>query len=211
MSYLQNLNELQSLYHHLPDVAFEDATEYLAHISHIPAFVISQIMPLLACVGPAREPFIPVSYGTREASTCLQVFVWPAGATTPIHDHTSWGAYHCVIGSLLEQRYERLDDGAQPSTARLRKAWQRIWRSEDGTSTVLPYEKSIHSVTNANNYPAISIHMYGSRTGVLDGRDYDPSRDFVCDRLEFDTVAPPLTTAPYRQKSPGVLFEGDYV
>ncbi len=26
--------------------------------------------------------------------------------------------------------------------------------------------------------------MYGPRMGTFDGRDYDPRRDFVCDRIE---------------------------
>jgi len=189
MSYTHNPNELERLYRRIPEVAFEDASAFLTHITHNPAFVATRLMPLLAHLTPAREPYIPVSYGTREASTCLQVFVWPAGAATPIHDHTSWGAYHCVIGSLLEQRYERLDDGMQPSTARLRKVWQRIWQRQDGSSTVLPYEQGIHRVINPSRYPAISIHLYGPRMGVLDGRDYDPTRDFVCDRLELNQIA----------------------
>jgi predicted metal-dependent enzyme (double-stranded beta helix superfamily) len=198
MSYTHIPNELERLYRRLPELAFEEATAFLTHITHNPAFVATQLMPLLAPVAFAREPYIPVSYGTRETSTCLQVFVWPAGAATPIHDHTSWGAYHCVVGSLLEQRYERLDDGRQPSTARLRKAWQRVWHREDGASTVLPYEQGIHRVVNPSNRPAVSIHLYGPRMGVLDGRDYDPTRDFVCDRLEFDPVAAALTEGPYQ-------------
>jgi hypothetical protein len=28
------------------------------------------------------------------------------------------------------------------------------------------------------------VHLYGPRLGEIDGRDYDPSRDYVCDRLE---------------------------
>jgi predicted metal-dependent enzyme (double-stranded beta helix superfamily) len=147
----------------------------------------------MAQVTPAREPYIAASYGTREASTCLQVFVWPAGATTAIHDHTSWGAYHCVVGSLLEERYTRLDDGAQPNTAHLRKLWRRIWRRVDGASMVLPYEKGIHRVANPGIRPSISVHLYGPRMSLFDGRDYDPSRDFVCDRLELEDLAP-LTT-----------------
>ena len=128
-------------------------------------------------------------FGTRETSTCLQVFVWPAGAATPIHDHTSWGAYQCVIGSLTEERYQRLDSGAQPSTARLRKAWQRQWRQADGATTVLAYEDGIHRVRNTSSRPTVSVHLYGPRMGIFDGRDYDPTRDFVCDRLELDEVA----------------------
>jgi hypothetical protein len=33
---------------------------------------------------------------------------------------------------------------------------------------------------------AISLHLYGPRTGSLDGHDYDPMRDFVCDWLGID-------------------------
>jgi predicted metal-dependent enzyme (double-stranded beta helix superfamily) len=187
MSTQQHLTDLRDLLHVLPDIRLDEATEFMAQLTHNPAFVTTQIVPFVTWAAPTREPSIPISYGTREASTCLQVFVWPAGATTPIHDHTSWGAYQCVIGSLVEQRYERLDDGEQPSIARLRKAWQRSWCSEDGASMVRPYEQGIHRITNPNSYPAISVHMYGPRSGVFDGRDYDPKRDVVCDRLEVDT------------------------
>jgi hypothetical protein len=31
---------------------------------------------------------------------------------------------------------------------------------------------------------AVSVHLYGPRLGRLDGRDYDPSRNYVCDRTE---------------------------
>jgi predicted metal-dependent enzyme (double-stranded beta helix superfamily) len=196
MAHARNQGEFERLYQRLPELAFEEAGAFLAHITHDPSFVIAQVLPPLARVTPAREPYIPVSYGAQETSTCMQVFVWPAGATTPIHDHTSWGAYHCVVGSLQEERYERLDDGDQPSTARLRRMWQRSWRREDGASMVLPYEKGIHRVANPGSRPAISVHLYGPRMGILDGRDYDPARDFVCDRLELGAVGGiRLTTA----------------
>jgi hypothetical protein len=44
------------------------------------------------------------------------------------------------LGSVLEERYERLDDGRQPGRATLKKVWQLWWSREDGASTVLPYE-----------------------------------------------------------------------
>jgi hypothetical protein len=28
------------------------------------------------------------------------------------------------------------------------------------------------------------VHLYGPRIGEVDGRDYDLSRDYVCDRRE---------------------------
>jgi Cysteine dioxygenase type I len=172
----------------LPSLAMADARAALLHLASTPAFVETQIVPLLAHVAPSAAPYIAQSYGSQAESACFQVFVWPAGAMTPIHDHTSWGAYYCIAGSLLEERYERLDDRAQPDTAQLRKRWRRLWAHGDGVSTVQPYEGGIHRISNPRRTVAISLHLYGPRMGVLDGRDYDPSRDFVCDRREPEGV-----------------------
>ena len=111
----------------------------------------------------------------------LGLFLWLPGATTPIHDHTSWGVYSCAAGTLLEERYLRLDDGARPDHARLRLAWRRRWGRGDSTQ-LLPYDGGIHRVTNPGDKPAWSVHLYGPRQGVIDGRDYDPTHDYVCDR-----------------------------
>jgi len=89
-------------------------------------------------------------------SYSLQVFVWPPGSRTRIHDHSSWGAYCCAIGSVLEERYERLDEGFRPDHARLKKAWQLSWSSEDGASTVLPGDGGIHRVGNPGEGTTIS-------------------------------------------------------
>ncbi|GAB4417575.1 MAG: hypothetical protein Fur0044_13260 [Anaerolineae bacterium] len=188
MSYGLNLNPLEQFCNQLSTLAFEDADTALADLVGEPALG-AQLLPPLSQIPPSAEPHVAYSFGTQEASACLQVFVWPAGATTPIHDHTSWGAYHCVVGSLLEERYERLDNGGRPNTAHLRKLWRRTWSRQDGVSTVQPYEGGIHRVANPGNKPAISMHLYGPRLGLLDGRDYDPSRDFVCDRLETGNLA----------------------
>jgi predicted metal-dependent enzyme (double-stranded beta helix superfamily) len=191
MSYTRDLNALERQLHDLPAVTFEESAAYLAQLLRNPVFM-TQLVPCLSQVNCAPEPYIPLSYGSRERSTCLQVFVWSAGATTAIHDHTSWGAYHCVVGSLVEQRYARLDNGMQPSIARLRQQWERAWCYKDGASMVQAYEHGIHRVANRGVHLAISVHLYGPRTGVFDGRDYDPRRDFVCDRLEFDQSSPPF-------------------
>jgi hypothetical protein len=70
----------------------------------------------------------------------------------------------------------------------LRRRWRRTWDRHDGASTVGPYEAGIHRIANPGRQPSVSVHIYGPRTGVLDGRDYDPTRDFVCDRVEPDIV-----------------------
>ncbi len=132
----------------------------------------------------ASDWYVAYRRDDPDLSCSLQVFVWPAGTATRIHDHSSWGAFCCVAGSILEERYERADDGTLADYARLRRLWSRAWNKEDGVSTVLPYDGGIHRVGNPAEEPAVSVHLYGPRLGTIDGRDYDPSRDYVCDRLE---------------------------
>jgi hypothetical protein len=88
-----------------------------------------------------------------------------------------------VVGSVLEKRYERLDDGSVHEHARLKQSWELTWTKEDGASTVLPYDGGIHSISNTGDRTAVTVHLYGPRQKI-DGRDYDPSRDYVCDRYE---------------------------
>jgi hypothetical protein len=52
---------------------------------------------------------------------------------------------------------------------------------------VLPGDRGIHRVGNPYGEVAISVHLYGPRAGEVDGRDYEPTRDYVCDRLEDRT------------------------
>jgi hypothetical protein len=68
----------------------------------------------------------------------------------------------------------------------LRMLWRRVWKREDGISSLLPHEGGIHRVGNPTEEPAISVHIYGPRLGAIDGREYDPSQNYVCDRRESD-------------------------
>jgi predicted metal-dependent enzyme (double-stranded beta helix superfamily) len=167
------------------ELALQQAAPLLVHLVQDPAFIRAEIFPLLENVSGTEEDwYMARSYNGKNRCFTLQVFVWPPGTETKIHDHSSWGVYCCVVGSILEERYERLDDGSRPDHARLRKIWQLVWSREDGASSVLPHDGGIHRVGNPGDSLAISVHMYGPRIGEVDGRDYDPSRDYVCDRWE---------------------------
>lgn len=168
----------------VPQMTLDEARPFLLHLARDRRFLATAVWPYVASTVASGEPTIVATYGTREATTCLQVFVWPAGAATPIHDHTAWGAYQCVVGTLLECRYARVDDGRAPATARLREQWRRLWRPDDGASTLAAYDAGIHKVANLGAALAVSLHMYGPRAGLVDGRDYDPRRSYVCDRIE---------------------------
>jgi predicted metal-dependent enzyme (double-stranded beta helix superfamily) len=145
-------------------------------------FLASHVLPLVE--EPAEDWYVAYRQDDPAHSCSVQVFVWPPGSATRVHDHSSWGAFCCVVGSILEERYERLDDGSLPDHACLKKLWRLEWRREDGISTLLPGDEGIHRVGNTTEEPAISVHLYGPRLGEIDGRDYDPSENYVCDRLQ---------------------------
>jgi predicted metal-dependent enzyme (double-stranded beta helix superfamily) len=179
-------NELQKLSELPTELALRQAAAFLARLVKDPDFVDSCILPFLEESRHREDWYVAHRHDAEDGSFSLQVFVWPPGTGTKIHDHSSWGAYCCAIGSVLEERYERLDDGSHPDHARLKKVWQLSWSSEDGASTVLPYDGGIHSIGNPGEETTISVHLYGPRMSSIDGRDYDPSRDYVCDRRYDD-------------------------
>lgn len=164
------------------EAALPRAADFLNGMAGDAALFESEIKPLLEESEGAEGWYVARRYEGDDYS--LQIFVWPPGTGTKIHDHSSWGVYRCVAGTVLEQRYERLDDGSRPDHARLRRLWSLSWNPEDGSSAVRPGDGGIHSVGNPFAETAISVHLYGPRMGEVDGRDYDPSRDYVCDRLE---------------------------
>jgi predicted metal-dependent enzyme (double-stranded beta helix superfamily) len=179
-----NAKELQNL-SALPTVqALPQAAAFLTDLVRDRSFLKSHVMPLLQEAYSVEEWYVARHWGVPDGCFSLQVFVWPAGSRTKIHDHSSWGAYACAAGTVLEERYERLDDGSRQDHARLQELWQLPWSARDGASTVLPGDGGIHRVGNPYGKAAISVHLYGPQMGEVDGRDYDPSRDYVCARLE---------------------------
>jgi hypothetical protein len=177
--YLKSISELPT------ELALQQAATFLVGLVKEPAFFEGEIRPLLEeARGALGQWYVAQSYGGKDHSYSLQVFIWPPSTETKIHDHSSWGVYCCAVGSVLEERYERLDDGSRLDHARLRKIRQRKWSKEDGASSVLPHDGGIHRVGNPGDDAAISVHLYGPRVGEVDGRDYDLSCDYVCDRRE---------------------------
>ena len=164
------------------EMALHEAIPVLSRLVDDHDLLDSHVLPHLEEAVRAEDWYVAYRHDGSARSYSLQIFVWPPGTATRIHDHTSWGAFFCVVASVIEERYERTDDGSLPDHARLKKLWRFEWRKEDGISTVLPHEGGIHRVGNSTGEPAISVHVYGPRLDEIDGRDYDPSHDYVCDR-----------------------------
>jgi predicted metal-dependent enzyme (double-stranded beta helix superfamily) len=167
-----------------PRWALPQAAHLLSRLTKDAGFLRREVLPALREASGVEDWRVARRYADGEGSCSLQIFVWPPGTGTRVHDHSSWGAYRCVFGSVLEERYERLDDGSRQGHARLKKVWQLAWGPQDGVSTVLPGDGGIHRVTNSGESAAVSVHFYGPRLGEADGRDYDPARDHVCDRRD---------------------------
>jgi hypothetical protein len=179
------MNDLQKISELPKEHALRLAAPYLAHLVEDPTFLEAEIRPLLKeSRGTVGDWYVAKRCEGKDHSFSLQVFVWPPGTETKIHDHSCWGVYCCAVGSVLEERYERLDDGSRLDYAHLKKIWQLMWSRQDGASSVLPNDGGIHRVGNPGDSVAISVHLYGPRLREADGRDYDPSRDYVCDRRE---------------------------
>ncbi|MDQ3793247.1 MAG: cysteine dioxygenase family protein [Actinomycetota bacterium] len=167
-----------------PEPTLRDAIPVLSRLVRDPEFLETRVPSLLEEARRATGWYVAYRHDAPDGDYSLQIFVWPPGTATEVHDHCSWGAFCCVAGSVLEERYERTDDGSVPGHARLRKLWRLEWSRADGISTVLPYGGGIHRVGNPTEEPAISVHLYGPRLGEIDERDYDPSQTCVCDRTE---------------------------
>ena len=178
-------NDLQKLSELPTELALQQASPFLAHLVKDPTFLQAEIRPLLKEARTTEgDWYVAKRYEGEAHSYSLQIFVWPPSTETKIHDHSSWGVYCCAVGSVLEERYERLDEGSRLDHAHLKKIWQLMWSREDGVSSVLPGDGGIHRIGNPGDSVAISVHLYGPRIGEVDGRDYDPSCDYVCDRRE---------------------------
>jgi predicted metal-dependent enzyme (double-stranded beta helix superfamily) len=189
--YTPDQNELRRISELPTEPALRQAAAFLADLVRDPFIQDSLILPLIQEAEGEKDWYVARRYQTEDGAYSLKVFVWPSGTGTRIHDHSSWGAYCCASGAVLEERYQRLDDGSRPGHARLEKIWQLWWSPEDGASTVLPGDDGIHRVGNPGDEPAVSVHLYGPRTGEVDGRDYDPSREYVCDRQEGEAEKGP--------------------
>jgi predicted metal-dependent enzyme (double-stranded beta helix superfamily) len=183
-------DELEQLYRQLQQPTLADAVAALSSLVHQPTFWHTQVQSLLQERLSSPNLTIARTLGTQANAAVLQLLAWPPGSQTQIHDHACWGAWHCVAGSLLEERYERLDDSPRPDTAHLRLCWQRPWTREAGVSTFLPYEAGIHRLSNPAGEVAISLHIYGPRLNRPDGRDNEATCNYVCDRFAVDDEAP---------------------
>jgi 3-mercaptopropionate dioxygenase len=136
-------------------------------------------------------------YKAQDGSFIVVAMVWRPGVVTPIHDHQTWGVIGLLQGREEETRYDRLDDGAVPGYAKIRRAASLSYGPGQVSVCCLP-EYDIHSVKNVGEQVAISIHTYGGDQSSIESCIYDPSNYTVkkyvspCDPLPKTTRVEPL-------------------
>jgi 3-mercaptopropionate dioxygenase len=102
----------------------------------------------------------------------LVSFVWPAGSSTPVHDHGCWGVVGVYQGEETEIGFLVAGDReAGPVT--LEPGSSRTMRPGD-VATLLPPD-DVHRVSNEGDGTAISIHVYGSDIGRMRRHSFDPA------------------------------------
>ena len=74
-----------------PDPTLRDAIPMLSRLVRDPEFLQSHVLPLLEEAGRAEDWYVAYRHDDSDRSCSLQVFVWPPGSATSIHDHSSWG------------------------------------------------------------------------------------------------------------------------
>ena len=107
-------------------------------------------------------------------SASVLAYIWEAHGTDVIHDHGSWGIIGSLIGSFVERKFRRLDDGKQDGHAELEETSRQA--VEPGqTSFVLPLNGGIHQTCNPSDRVCVSINAYGKpiRRGYVQFFDKD--------------------------------------
>lgn len=119
----------------------------------------------------AEQRCTPVdSYGRNRVFICPQdkfsvlAMIWPAGVTTPIHDHRDWCTLGVYEGVIEETYYSPASDAPDCTFA----VPQKTVRHEPGAIAHLPVAApNIHRIHNPTDDVAISIHVYGGNCEKL--------------------------------------------
>jgi 3-mercaptopropionate dioxygenase len=108
-----------------------------------------------------------------DSSWSLVSFVWPAGSSTPIHDHGCWGVVGVYQGEETETAFRVAGDREpEGSTVDLERGATTRMRPGDVT-TILPPD-DVHRVSNDGSGTAISIHVYGADIGTFRRHSFHP-------------------------------------
>jgi predicted metal-dependent enzyme (double-stranded beta helix superfamily) len=109
----------------------------------------------------------------EEPDHTLAIFAgaWLPGRGAPPHNHGTWAVVAGVDGVERNMFWTRVDDGARPGFAEIRKQSEQLV----GPGDVVTFQPdSIHSVVNDTDRVSVSLHVYGRHVNHTHRFRFDP-------------------------------------
>ena len=95
-----------------------------------------------------------------EGRYVVLAILWPAGYSSPVHDHGAWGVSGVYRNTVRVTNFVRRDDGTRPDYAELNEHSSLV-AGVGSVTYVLPPNEEIHQIENPTSEPSVSIHVYG--------------------------------------------------
>ena len=147
--------------------------------------IIAAVRPLARRAALARDSWFSEhmyqtdavqGYGVHmlheKADHTLAVFAvsWLPNRGAPPHNHGTWAVVVGVEGDERNTFYERIDRGAQPGHAQLRRIGEKVF----GIGEVVGMPTGvIHSVWNDSDLVSVSLHIYGMHINHTERSQFD--------------------------------------
>jgi len=146
--------------------------------------IIGQVRPLVRelCLHPdwVKDEYLTLDAETgfrvstlhQEPDHTLAVFAvsWTPGKGVGPHDHGTWAVVGGIRGRECNGNWRRTDDGSRDGYAEI----ERFSEVTAGAGDVMCFRTGdIHSVENAGDGVALSLHVYGKHTNYTDRYQYN--------------------------------------
>jgi hypothetical protein len=111
--------------------ALPRAAHFLSRLVKDPVLLREEILPLLDGAEGREDWYVARRHEDEEGLYSLQVFVWPPGSRTRIHDHSSWGLTLAPSGPCSRNVTSVATTAPSPATP----VWKRCgnWRGDRRT------------------------------------------------------------------------------
>lgn len=116
----------------------------------------------------------PTVYLSKNNRFIVQVFVWEGGASTPVHDHHTWGIMGIYRNMLKVTEYE-LTPFDRPGQYDISET-DSFNASAGNVCSVIPPYNEIHQISNPTGNVSVSIHVYGKEIDEYNIYDLENNR-----------------------------------
>lgn len=99
-------------------------------------------------------------YTSPEQGFFVQVFAWPPGVETPVHDHNTWGVMGILENQLAVTEYQML-----PTDTEGQFQLKELDRFNAGPGAIVYVsmpDAEIHHIRNPTEAYSFSVHIYGA-------------------------------------------------